>query len=422
MDCKQALERLKYQPYLVGHALGFTDLTELNNEWIVDMVTAKEDKTLQAHRGSYKTTCVSIALAIIMIVFPNITILFMRKTDTDVKEIVSQVAKILQSQVIQYFVTAIYGVELELTVCNATELSTNLQNTTKGTNQLTALGIGSSITGKHYDIIFTDDIVNKEDRKSRAEREKTKSAYYELHNIKNRSGRIYNTGTPWHKEDAFTLMPEPKKYDCYSTGLIDDEKLQELRDEMTASLFAANYELRHIASDDVIFPNPKFEKDASMVEQGRCHIDAAYGGEDYTAFTICNKRDGIFYIFGKMWQKHVDDCLEEILMWREHFNAGRISCEDNADKGYLAKDLRSRKILVKSYHESQNKYIKIVTYGKKHWKNVRFVAGTDQEYINMICDYTENAEHDDAPDSMASIIREMAGKKERTSNNASYFS
>ena len=39
------------------------------------------------------------------------------------------------------------------------------------------------------------------------------------------------------------------------------------------------------------------------------------------------------------------------------------------------------------------------------WKNVVFVAGTDAEYINQICDYTENAEHDDAPDSAADICR-----------------
>ena len=41
-----------------------------------------------------------------------------------------------------------------------------------------------------------------------------------------------------------------------------------------------------------------------------------------------------------------------------------------------------------------------------------FVAGTDQEYINQICDYTENAEHDDAPDSAASIVRKLWNKKD----------
>jgi hypothetical protein len=68
--------------------LGFTDLTELHNGWIREMLLSKEDKTLQAHRNSYKTTCVAIALALIMILLPNKRTLFCRKTDPDVKEIV----------------------------------------------------------------------------------------------------------------------------------------------------------------------------------------------------------------------------------------------------------------------------------------------------------------------------------------------
>ena len=49
--------------------------------------------------------------------------------------------------------------------------------------------------------------------------------------------------------------------------------------------------------------------------------------------------------------------------------------------------------------------MKIVTYLKVMWKNVIFVDGTDAEYIEQICDYYEDAEHDDAPDSAASVAR-----------------
>ena len=33
------------------------------------------------------------------------------------------------------------------------------------------------------------------------------------------------------------------------------------------------------------------------------------------------------------------------------------------------------------------------------------MEGTDQDYINQIMDYTEDAEHDDAPDSASCICR-----------------
>ena len=49
--------------------------------------------------------------------------------------------------------------------------------------------------------------------------------------------------------------------------------------------------------------------------------------------------------------------------------------------------------------------IKITTYLRKWWGKIVFVEGTDQEYIDQIMDYTENAEHDDAPDSAACLVR-----------------
>lgn len=406
MTRKQAIELLVKHPAKLGRSLGFTLLTDdLHNGWIRDMVTGKEDETLQAHRGSYKTTCVSLALAIIMILFPNLTTLFLRKTDPDVKEVVEQVRKILLSSTIRVLVWVIWGVELQLTVSNALEISTNLATGPRGTSQLVAQGVGGSLTGKHFDRIFTDDIVNLQDRVSKAERDHTKAVYQELQNIKNRGGRIFNTGTPWHIEDAFTLMPNPQRWDCYSTGLISKEELEGIRSKMTASLFAANYELRHIASDDVLFFNPQTDADPAMVEQGISHIDAAYGGDDYTAFTVARKVNGVYYIYGRLWHKHVDDCKQAIKDLRKQFMCGRGYCEDNGDKGYLARDLRREGENFLTYHEGTNKHLKITTYLKGEWTKVKFVKGTDQEYINQICDYTEEAEHDDAPDSAASVIR-----------------
>ena len=131
-----------------------------------------------------------------------------------------------------------------------------------------------------------------------------------------------------------------------------------------------------------------------------------------TAFTACKKRDGKYYILGRIWRKHVDDCEDECISIRKAINAGKIYCEDNGDKGYLAKELRSKGERVIRYHEDTNKFLKITSYLKAVWKDVIFVAGTDPEYINQICEYNENADHDDAPDSAASIVRVLWGRKE----------
>lgn len=412
MTREAAIAILLNEPVKIGYAVGFDKLTALHNRWIVEMIRGTQDKTLQAHRGSYKTTCVSIALACIFVLLPNKKTLFLRKTDADVKEVIRQVRNILLSPPMQEAARLIHGKDMVLITQTASELSSNLPGDSKGTSQIVAMGINGSITGKHFDRIFTDDIVNVQDRTSKAERDRTKIVYQELQNIRNRGGRIFNTGTPWHKEDCFSLMPNIERHDCYSTGLISKEQLQIIREAMTASLFAANYELRHIASDDVIFTSPQTGADPALAEQGICHIDASYGGEDGTAFTICKKSGGKYYIYGRLWQKHVDDCLPEIIRLRKAFNAGIIYCERNADKGYLAKALRDKGERADTYHEKMNKFVKITSYLKSEWKNVVFVAGTDAEYINQVCDYTENAEHDDAPDSAASIVRKLWNKKD----------
>lgn len=402
---------LKKQPYKIGHFVGFKDLTELHNRWLRSFLYSKDDITLLAHRGSYKTTVLSLFLAIHAVIKPNETVDFFRKTDTDVTEVINQTAKILKTGVMGEIVKILYGTDLILEKETANEIHTNLCTSTKGASQILGLGITTSITGKHADIVVTDDIVNIKDRISKAEREKTKLQYMELQNVVNRGGRFINTGTPWHKEDAISLMPNVQKYDCYSTGLIDRTKLEQLRKSMSDSLFAANYEMKHIADADAMFTSPKFTDATRLIYGGLAHIDAAYGGEDSTAFTAFKRQsDGSLVGIGKRWEKHVDDCIPEIVQIHKRLRLGSVACEKNADKGYLAKEIKKVGLPPFLYSETTNKYIKISTYLRKEWANIKWLEETDPEYINEILDYTEFAEHDDSPDSAASLLRRMETK------------
>lgn len=410
-------------PEQIGVAVGFKDLKPIHGEWIREIVWGTGDYTLMAHRGSFKSSCLAVAIALIMVIYPTINIIFLRKADNDVSEMIRMVKKILQSSVMRDICAVFHdGAELELTEDAQDHISTNLWTSPMGASQLLGIGLKSSITGKHADLVITDDICNVTDRISKAERDRTKIQYQELQNIRNRGGRIINLGTKWHKDDVFSLMDNIHVYDYKQTGLITEEKARELRDSMTAALFACNYKLKIIADDDVIFVSPRVGGDPAMVEQGICHIDAAYGGSDYTAFTILRKKDGQYYVLGKLWHKAVDDVIDEIIALRKRFMAGKIYCEDNADKGYLAKDLRKRGQRVVSYSEHENKYIKIVTKLKPEWKNILFVDGTDNDYIDMICDFNEDAEHDDAPDSLASLIRVTMNKDSTVDASEKYNS
>lgn len=410
---EQVKHLLKNEPYKVGHWLGYKDLTDLHNIWLKDWLYSSKDSTTQAHRGSYKTTDLAVFIALNCLVHTKENVIFLRKTDADVTEVIRLVAKIIRSGAYVQMCLALYGIEPKVLKETANEIHTNLYNGKGGASQIVGMGINGSLTGKHADVIVTDDIINIKDRISRAEREHTKLIYQELQNVLNRGGRIINTGTPWHKDDAFSLMPNIKKYDCYTTGLMTKEQIAHLRDSMSPSLFSANYELKHIADENALFTNAQFTTALPM--DGIAHIDAGYGGEDATAFTVIAVQGGNFVIFGRKYQKHIDDCIDDILRLKAKYRAGTTWCEKNADKGYLAKELKNRGDLAQTYHEKMNKHIKISTYLKENWGRVYFTEDTDPEYIAEVLDYNEHAPHDDCPDSLASAIRQM-GKKPLTLN------
>ena len=411
---KEVVKKIKTSPYKIAKAVGFADVIEYpHNEWMQNIIFGKDDYTLMAHRGSYKSSCLSVCIALIMLIMPYINILFFRKTDTDVSEMITMVAKAIESPVLQHLANLIYGQPFYCIKKANDSITTNFYDSASGAVQLLGLGIKTSITGKHADLVITDDICNITDRISRAEREKTKMQFQELRNICNRGGRIISLGTKWHQEDVFTLMKNIHIYTYQDTKLISEEKIAELKQDMLPSLFACNYELRIIASEDVIFTDPQVDAQEEKVYHGIMHLDSAFSGEDYTAWSVMTEHEGKYYLYGKMKRKHVQDCYGDIQSDYARFMCGKIYNEDNADKGFVIRDLRKLGMRMVPYHESMNKYLKIVTYLKAIWKNVVFVEGTDQEYIDQICDYFEDAEHDDAPDS-ASCLARLLYKPENT--------
>ena len=420
MTNKELIQWLYKTPEKIGPLVGFNDLTPLHGEWIRNIVFGDDDYTLMAHRAAYKSSIMSIAIGLLMVLRPTINIIFIRKADSDVNEMMRMVLKILESDFFQDIVQILYGTELKIAESSLDKISTNLWTSPMGAPQLLGLGIGSSITGKHCELLITDDICNIKDRTSQAERERTKIAFMEMQNVCNRGGRIISLGTKWHKDDVFTLMRNIHSYDCYTTGLMTKEQIQQKRSQMTPSLFACNYELKIIADENALFTNAIWlpASESERIYGGRAHVDAAYDGEDFTAYTILKKEsDGGYVGYGKIWRKHVDQCLDEIEALHGMYKAGSISCETNADKGYLAKELRARGFETHSYAEHQNKFIKISTILRKHWKNIRWIDDTDPEYISQILDYTEDATHDDAPDSAASLLRTMENGAKANTNS-----
>ena len=171
-DRDYVINSIKENPYKIAYDVGFTDVQKYpHNEWMQGIICGHDDYTLLAHRGSYKSSCLSVCIALLMVLFPQSNIIFLRKADNDVAEMIRMVKKALESDALQSISKVLYhGRAIELTESTASSITTNLFLSASGSSQLLGIGLKSSITGKHADIVITDDICNVSDRISKAER------------------------------------------------------------------------------------------------------------------------------------------------------------------------------------------------------------------------------------------------------------
>ncbi len=398
------------QPHRLGHYLGYTKLTPLHSEWIKYMWNAKQHVSLQAHRNSYKTSSIIIIGSILKLTFFwNNRIAIIRKDFTSASEVLKVITRIIKSDKYKALTNEIFGMSPELIVDSAQKMQWSWKTQESPEGNVNAFGIGGSITGTHFDDIFCDDIITLKDRISKAERKAVDEFVREIiANVIDPDKFVKFSGTPWHKMDTWRLLPKPLVYDIYSTGLkvFTPERIQEIKKYTTASLFAANYELRHVASEDTIFDNPSWQSgwDLTLATQG--HIDAKYQGGHTGAFTMmARKPDGRVQAVGFIFHKHINEEYDRLIKKWGQYRCGTVHMELNADKGYAARDLSGLGMITSTYDEKENKHVKIIQNLKTYWDRIDWSEDTDPEYMSQILDYIEGQEPDDCADSAASCIR-----------------
>jgi hypothetical protein len=275
--------------------------------------------------------------------------------------------------------------------------------------------------------------VTKEDKYSRAKREKTRAAVEEIQtNIVDPGGECSWVGTPWAKDDAWECVPKPLKFPRKLTGLLPDDKygdviFRTLEDgrkvrKISRSQEAANYDLEHIADEGMMFAElQNLAIWQNGVKDVVSHIDCRFDGDHWTAMTIAAKLpDGRIQITGYAWEKHVDHLTDEICGLWVRYKVKRHTQERNPDKGYSMANLEAaakRKGLnirfqkdaqgKPGYMESTNKHRKIVSHLLHHWGNLVWDSDCQEDYLDQILNYMEGEEPDDAPDSAASLLREF---------------
>lgn len=394
-----------------------TKMTPLHSYWIYNLAFRDQDWTLQAHRGSFKSTCVLLSLALRLLYFPNQSNLILRMKYILATGMLRGVANLITTPQWKELFYMFHGKKPILEI-SQTEIKIAGFYPQNGEPNLQAGSIQATITGLHPDRIFTDDIVTKESLFSPATRVQVNNVFIELQNLRMEGHYILNTGTPWHKDDAFSLMPTAEKYDCFSTGLMDLEQINRRKELVGDMIFSVNYKLTTVESYNQFFQDISIMPYQEFKRWDHCFIqvDASYGGEDYTAVTVAFSVKSNIYVYGICRQISVNKMIGEIVDLCTKYRAKSIHMESNADKGYLAQIFKERLRLsntkVRIYFESQNKHEKILDYILSFKNRITILDNSERMYIDQIVNYELDVAHDDAPDSLASLIRILYHRKQ----------
>jgi hypothetical protein len=412
------------EPHKFGNLLGFTKLTEVQGQWILYFLRASRIDVLQAHRNAYKTTAGLVALMLYYMLYPDSRVLIARKTLEMAQKLIIALEQLFEHPLVKAWYYAAYGVTtLQTDRWSKSAMQLSVKRTITAEPSAQAAGINTSRTGDHYDLIWADDIVTVQDRYSKAERDATKNYVYELENIIEPEGKIFVSGTPWHPDDAFSILPEPRKYPIRSVQIvgIDEAWIANTMAKLPKSLWAANYELRHIKDVDKEFGEPiPGEPPPGLTKYW--FIDPAFGGADSTAiWEGCTDGELIYLTWAKMFRRSIAEKYDELeqLFWAR--DVAKVFFENVGAQKLLGVELERRRIPCEGVPSNTNKFARITAALKPVWQQLRF--HTDVLKHNMaptepgddtppnplieLLEYNIDAQHDDSPDACAGLVSQL---------------
>ena len=422
-----ALDEWLEKPHEFGHLLGYHKLTAVHGEWIKIFIEQKRFDVLQAHRGSYKTTCGIVAMVLLFLCLPNLRLLIVRKNVQLASDVLKTIQKHFTSNdVIRLYLFSRWGITSAMTGTWSSERTTfAFKRSVTPEPSITAAGVGASITGAHFDYVWMDDIETIDDRYSAAERTWTKAYYDETENLIDPLGRRVLSGTPWHESGVFSTIAaelfEGRQFPFGSVDLPPDElaEMATRKDRLPYAEWMCNYMLQHVADNDTI---GAFEAvDSWDCQYCVAFIDPSFSDKtdtDATAVAVVGVSRGLLYFTGASFPKSISDkqTRKEILDFLARFTPIETVLESQladtsiffidafkADEaGYSIKNMWTVKRQFKNKHE------RIAATVIANKPDMRILSGTQQDFSLQVSRYYKGAPHDDCPDAVAGAIEHLA--------------
>ena len=165
-----------------------------------------------AFRGAGKTTSCTVTKTIhLLLKNPNLRILLASKTQGNAEGFLKEVKNHFESNQDLIEVFGEYYDPRKVTKWDNREIEVLPRSIPNKEASVTCVGVDSTIVSKHYDVIISDDLVDEENSRTKAQRDKTRTWYYQTldptlepptNDVEHR-GEHHHLGTRYHYDDMW---------------------------------------------------------------------------------------------------------------------------------------------------------------------------------------------------------------------------
>lgn len=145
--------------------------------------------------------------------------------------------------------------------------------------------------------------------------------------------------------------------------------------------------------------------------------------KDFNGFGAGNVHEDLFHLKkGEIWRSDLRSSYDKVEKLYHQSGLELLYVESNQGQDALCIELENRGLRVKPLPSSDPKEFRIENYVKLNWNKIRFSNQVSPEFLKQILKYTELAKHDDAPDTLACLIKILGfGIKAKSIKNRMNF-
>lgn len=262
--------------------------------------------------------------------------------------------------------------------------------------------------GRHPDLVIMEDPITPDDD-SPAERRRVKKVYEEIYKL---TKNIVIIGQPVHKADLYQELRE--KIPTFKMIWGDIPELDcdldaQRKAGVSEESIQASYFLNIMGADNM--PFFKIQTVDFNASENVAFIDPAREGKDFTAISVAGRNFDNLIVSGWAFRKAWYDCLDEFEKIFTALNVGRVCIETNGIGDLAVIQMRKLGIPTVGRNTTTNKHQRIMNIAS-YVNDIKLFEMNEGDpaliqgnkiFIDQVKNYEYNAEHDDAPDSLAGV-------------------